>query len=305
MKQPFFSRRMFLLLILALMPGFLSLADGNGQQPSQHQQTEVLLRCDDIGMCHSVNTAFREVLETGLPVSASVMFACPWYQEAADVLKRYDNVSVGIHLTLNAEWQNYRWGPVAGMDAVPTLVDSNGFFFPSRKTLFDNDPSVADVERELRAQIHRALQSGVRIDYVDYHMGAAVSTPELRALVERLASEFHLGISRYFDEVDVNGWYAVPPEAKKDSLLYSAATMERGGRKLFVFHVGLNTPEMSALVDLNPFGPKEMSRHREAELHALTSDEFRSFLHGENITLKTYADLIREDGLERMRRPSE
>jgi len=221
------------------------------------------------------------------------------------LLKRYDNVSVGIHLTLNAEWQNYRWGPVAGRDAVPTLVDSNGFFFPSRKTLFDNNPSVADVECELRAQIERALRSGVRIDYVDYHMGAAVNTPELRALVERLAREFHLGISRYFGEVDVDGWYAVPPEAKKDTMLQRVRMTDREGRKLLVFHVGLNTPEMSALLDLNPFGPKDMSRHREAELRALTSAEFRSLLQMENIVLKTYADLIREDGLERMRRPAE
>ncbi len=296
---------MLLLLILAFIPACRSLADGNQEEESRNQQTEVLIRCDDIGMCHSVNTAFREVLETGLPVSASVMFACPWYQEAADLLKRYDNVSVGIHLTLNAEWQNYRWGPVAGRDAVPTLVDSNGFFFPSRKTLFDNNPSVADVERELRAQIERALRSGVRIDYVDYHMGAAVNTPELRALVERLAREFHLGISRYFGEVDVDGWYAVPPEAKKDTMLQRVRMTDREGRKLLVFHVGLNTPEMSALLDLNPFGPKDMSRHREAELRALTSAEFRSLLQMENIVLKTYADLIREDGLERMRRPAE
>jgi predicted glycoside hydrolase/deacetylase ChbG (UPF0249 family) len=299
-------RIVFLLLLVAgLTPTAHSLGDGTGQEHARLPQTEVLIRCDDIGMCHSVNTAFREVLETGMPVSASVMFACPWYHEAVDMLKDFDNVSVGIHLTLNAEWKNYRWGPVAGRSEVPSLVDSDGFFFPSRKALFANNPSPADVERELRAQIARALRSGVKVDYLDYHMSAAVSTPELRAIVERLAREFHLGISRYFGEADVDGWYAVPVGVKKDTILQRIDTMEPGTRKLLVFHVGLDTPEMSALVDLNPFGPKEMSRHREAELRALTSAEFRSLLDIRNVVLKTYADLIREDGLERMQQPAE
>ena len=82
-------------------------------------------------------------------------------------------------------------------------------------------------------------------------------------------------------------------------------TVEPGGTKLFVFHVGLETPEMNTLVDLNPFGPKEMSRHREAELRALLSPEFRSLLNERNIRLKTYADLIKEVGLEKMQRPAE
>jgi predicted glycoside hydrolase/deacetylase ChbG (UPF0249 family) len=231
------------------------------------------------------------------------MFACPWYQEAVEILKSYKNVSVGIHLTLNAEWKNYRWGPVAGRSAVPSLVDKDGFFFPSRATLFANNPTLEDIERELRAQIERAIRTGLTIDYVDYHMGAAVQTLETRAIVEKLAREYKLGISRYFGEVDVEGWYAVPIESKKDTIVQRLRTVESGATKLFVFHVGLATPEMNALIDLNPFGPKEMSRHREAELSALLSPEFRSLLSERSVRVKTYADLIKEIGLENMRRP--
>ena len=119
----------------------------------------VLIRCDDIGMCHSVNMAAKEVLETGIPVSMSVMVPCPWFSEAAELLKKYKNVSVGIHLTLNSEWKQYRWGPAAGKQAVPSLVDSLGYFFPSRALLFGNDPKLAEIETELRAQVERALQA--------------------------------------------------------------------------------------------------------------------------------------------------
>src|SRR6476469_396533 len=75
---------------------------------------EVLLRLDDVGMNHSVNTAIERVAKTGMPFSVSVMFACPWYQEAAEMLKKYPHVTVGVHLVLNSEWRNYRWGPVLG-----------------------------------------------------------------------------------------------------------------------------------------------------------------------------------------------
>lgn len=294
----YFGLRLLLIVAFATLPLLL-------RAQTKSTQVEVLIRCDDIGMCHAVNVAIKEVLDSGIPVSTSVMFACPWYQEAVEMLQGYKNVSVGIHLTLNAEWKNYRWGPVAGSNAVPTLVDKDGFFFPSRATLFANNPTLDDVERELLAQIERALRTGLKIDYVDYHMGAAVNTPELRAIVETLAREYKLGISRYFGETDVEGWYAAPIESKKDTLLQRTRTIEGGAPRLFVFHIGLETPEMDALVDLNPFGPKDMSRHRQAELRALVSPEFRSLLSERNIRLKMYSDLIREIGLENMMRPAQ
>ncbi len=263
----------------------------------------ILIRCDDWGMCHSVNMAAQRVLDQGFPVSASVMFACPWYQEAVSILKNYNNVSVGIHLTLNAEWKNYRWGPVAGVSRVPSLVDSLGFFFPSRALLFGNNPSLDDIETELRAQIERAVHSGVKIDYLDYHMGAAVQTPETRAIVEKLAAEYHLGISRYFDEVDVDGVYQAAIERKLDTLLAVTRTLQPGGTKLLVFHIGLDNPELAALQDMNVFGPKEMSKHRQAELDALLSPDFQSLIHSPRFKLTNYRQLIDERGLSSMKRP--
>ena len=69
---------------------------------------EMLLRLDDIGMNHSVNLAIEQVARTGMPISVSVLFACPWYQEAVDILRKYPNVTVGVHLALNSEWRGYR-----------------------------------------------------------------------------------------------------------------------------------------------------------------------------------------------------
>src|SRR5919112_4627250 len=92
---------------------------------------ELLLRLDDIGMNHSVNMAIEQVAKTGMPISVSVLFACPWYQEAVEILKKHPHITVGVHLALNSEWRNYRWGPVLGKGGVPSLVDSVGYFRPS------------------------------------------------------------------------------------------------------------------------------------------------------------------------------
>jgi hypothetical protein len=262
--------------------------------PNLAQEKEVLIRCDDIGMNHAVNQAFERVAKLRFPVSASVMFACPWYQEAVEMLKAYPNVSVGIHLTLNAEWKHYRWGPVSG--DVPSLADSNGYFFPSRAAYFANGPKDEEVERELRAQIGRAMRSGLRIDYVDYHMGTAVDTKEYRAIVSRLAAEFGLGISRCCGEQDLGGYYSTDPDNKIDTLLLALEQVAPGPPRLMVFHVGLRTPEMDALVDLNATGLHNMSVHREAELEALISEDFQDAIRDLGIRLINYGELIERLG---------
>jgi len=263
----------------------------------------ILIRCDDIGMCHSVNLAAKEVLETGIPVSMSVMTPCPWFAEAAEMLKKYSNVSIGIHLTLNAEWRQYRWGPVSGARTVPSLVDSVGCFFPARSVLFGNNPKLSEIETELRAQIDKALHAGLKIDYLDYHMGAAVQTLETRMIVEKLAAEYKLGISRYYNEVDAEGWYQTIPADKADTMLLKLRTSKPGETNLFVIHVGLDSPEMSAMEDANPWGPKEMSKHRNAELNGLVSPKFQQLLRDKKYRLVNYRMLNKEQGLMMMKRP--
>lgn len=256
------------------------------------QEKQLIIRCDDIGMSHAVNMAFKELLKTGYPLSASVMFPCAWYQEGVDILKEHPEVSVGVHLTLNAEWKNYRWGPVAGKSMVPSLTDEEGYFLPSRAKFHANNPKLEEVEIELRAQIERALRTGLKIDYVDYHMGTAVDKPELRAIVEKLAKEYNLGISRYFGEVDINNIYDDAVESKTDSLVAIINDINNAGTFLLVTHIGLNQPELASMEDLNPWGPKNMSESREGELKALISQNFKEILKKKDIKLINYRQLI-------------
>jgi len=289
-------------LSLAGVVTFVS-AQTSSPAASKASAVSLIIRTDDIGMSHSVNMAMQRVVSTGMPVSVSVLFVCPWYQEAVEILKQHPNVSVGIHLALNSEWKNYRWGPVAGSTAVPSLVDENGFFFPSSEALHQHNPQVAEVEKELRAQIERALRSGIKIDYVDYHMGTVTRYPEFREVTERLAKEYGLGMSEYFGETEDTPQYSAAPAAKGDSLAVMINRL-KPGLNLVVTHIGIDDAELGALLDMNTDEPlPEMSKNRQGELNALTSPRFGGALKARNIQLVTYRDVIAREGLQSMRRP--
>jgi predicted glycoside hydrolase/deacetylase ChbG (UPF0249 family) len=287
---------------------FFSLYITQLAQAQKKQLPSLLLRADDIGMNHAVNMGMKQLAETGMPVSASVMFACPWYQEAVEILKNHPNVAVGVHLTLNAEWKNYRWGPVAGRTAVPSLVDSLGYFLPSIEAFLKSDYKLEDVEKELTAQIERALNSGLKISYVDPHMGMALATPELRALTERLAKKYNLGISNYFGETYKSMW-PVTVETKAKEFMDFVNNLQPGSLNVVELHVAQSSPEMDVLVDMNSAlmntddGLPKASQHRQTELDMLLSPEFRK-LNGKKLKLITYADLVKSNGLSSMKAPN-
>jgi predicted glycoside hydrolase/deacetylase ChbG (UPF0249 family) len=268
---------------------------------------EVLLRLDDVGMNHSVNMAIAKVAATGMPFSVSVLFACPWYQEAVDILKKNPHVAVGVHLALNSEWRHYRWGPVLGKAGVPSLVDADGYFLPSRAEFLARKVDLGEVERELDAQIERALRSGLKISYIDGHMGTAEATPELRAVVEKLARKHDLGVSTWFGEKYHTMW-GVPVASKKSGLLSHLATVKPGVTNLVEIHVAERTPEMEVIVDMNAPSQNEpgqgVAAHRQAELDMVTSPELAALVASGKIRLVTYRQLIeRAGGVKAMRSP--
>jgi predicted glycoside hydrolase/deacetylase ChbG (UPF0249 family) len=299
MKGRFFSIPFFVFMF--------SLSTHVVAQTQSTPPPHLLLRVDDIGMNHAVNLGVKQLAETGIPFSASVMFACPWYQEAVEVLRNHPNVAVGVHLTLNAEWKNYRWGPVAGWTAVPSLVDSLGYFLPSIESFLQSNYQLDEVETELTAQIERALKSGLKITYLDPHMGMAVATPELRAITERLARKYNLGISGYFGENYKSMW-AVPVETKAKEFLDFVTNLQPGTLNITELHIAQSSPEIDVLVDMNSAlmntadGKPKAGEHRQAELDMLLSRKFQKKI-GKDFELINYADLIRKNGLAGMQAP--
>jgi hypothetical protein len=267
---------------------------------------ELLIRIDDLGMNHSVNMALQQLADTKMPLSASVLFVCPWYQEAVDILRRNPQISVGVHLALNSEWKWYRWGPVLGKEAVPSLVDSVGYFFASSDEFLAHKYDLGEVERELTAQVERALRSGLTISYLDYHMGTAAGTPELLAVAERIADKYQLGISPYFGEAE-HSMFDVPIAAKQSAFRAYVDTLKPGRVNLVVIHVAQSTPEIQALVDMNnatqntATGAPLMAQHRQAELDMLL--QFARGPQLRKVALVNYAAVIARMGRASMQRP--
>jgi predicted glycoside hydrolase/deacetylase ChbG (UPF0249 family) len=259
----------------------------------------LIIRTDDIGFCHGVNMAFKRVAEQGVVTSASVIVNTPWLDEAVAILKAYPEISVGVHLALNSEWREYKWGPIAPYTEVRSLVDPFGKFYGSRKELFMHEPRIREVEKELRAQIKLAERKGLKLSYIDNHMGAAISAFEFQQIMEKLAKEFQIGISRYYGEREVPTVYDVPPAEKLTRALQNVNTITNAGLHLLVCHIGTDSPEMAAMSDLNAFGPQNMSKHRQAEADVLCAPEFKEALRSKGTRLVGYQELLGHSSMER------
>ncbi|MEO6033751.1 MAG: polysaccharide deacetylase family protein [Verrucomicrobiota bacterium] len=137
----------------------------------------VILHVDDVGMAHSSNLGAIETVEKGVATSWSVMMPCPWVPEIAKYLKLHPDVDSGIHLALTAEWNLYRWSPLAGKAKVPGLVDEEGCLWQSvEKVAAHATPD--EIEAEIRAQVDRAETLGLPITHLDSHMGTLFARPD-------------------------------------------------------------------------------------------------------------------------------
>src|SRR5438874_1900487 len=151
----------------------------------------LIIHADDLAVAHSADAASFDALDKGAVSSASIMMPTPWVTEVAAYAKAHPNADLGLHLTLTSEWATYRWGSVEAKDKVASLLDSAGNF-PSEDGPVATAAKPVEVEREIRAQIERALSLGIHPTHVDSHMGSLFTTPELAAIYVKVAHEYHL-----------------------------------------------------------------------------------------------------------------
>jgi predicted glycoside hydrolase/deacetylase ChbG (UPF0249 family) len=270
----------------------------------------LIIHADDMGLSHSVNTACIKAFENKGITSGSIMVTCPWANEIEAYVKDHPGLDVGIHLTLTAEWDLYKWGGITPSDQIASLLDNNNFFYSSVEAL-GKVAKGAEAEKELRAQIDRAIAAGVRPTHIDTHMGSVLANPELIKVYLNLADAYHLPL------LFPRAYLALlPPDIAKsmetkifllDNLFMLDPKMIAGkwidayrkgvesmkpGLNQMIVHLAIDNEEMQAISKgHDDYG----STWRQNDLDLVSSKEFRDLLTANHIILigwKQISDLM-------------
>lgn len=147
----------------------------------------VIIHTDDIGMCHASLQAFKDLWKFGTITSGAVMVPCPWFPAVAQMCRENPEVDMGVHATLNAEWEAYRWSPLSTRDPGSGLLDEDGYFHQWQDAVYQNAKPEA-VDAEVNAQIEGALAAGIDVTHVDSHMGTIMSPLFIQFYIQAAAS---------------------------------------------------------------------------------------------------------------------
>ena len=153
----------------------------------------VILHIDDAGMSYDSNKGVMDALTKGVANSVSVMMPCPWVPGMVSFLKEMGGIDAGLHLTLTSEWKDYRWVPLSGKPQVPGLVDSTGSMWASVEQVVQH-ASADEVEREITAQVERALGMGFKPTHLDSHMGTLFATPEFLQRYIKVGMQYRIPV---------------------------------------------------------------------------------------------------------------
>ncbi|MFP5488844.1 MAG: carbohydrate deacetylase [Acidimicrobiia bacterium] len=255
----------------------------------------VIVSCDDLGSCHAANVGVYRALRDGLATCASIMVPAPWARHAAAEYRPTDDV--GVHLTLNAEHDLYRWGPVTH---APSLLSGDGGFPRNIDDLWEHaDPD--EVYRELKAQITRAQVWGIDVTHLAPHLTAITLRPEFFSIYLDLAVEFELPIRLPstvtaeqagfpFRKLAADEGVVFPDHFDHDwragsrqRVLDALTRLEPGVTELHV-QPAIDTPEVRALTDRAEAWIDDLS-------FVTVGDDLRAALDRAGATLIGYRDL--------------
>lgn len=262
----------------------------------------LIIHADDLGVAHSQNDASITALEKGSVTSASMMVPCPWFAEAAAYAVAHPKADMGLHFTLTSEWNFFKWGPVAGKETVPRLVNQYGYFYSSVDSVLKSG-NAAEVEKELRAQIERAKQFGVDITHLDSHMGTLYSNKDFLQVLLKLGREYKVPVmlnrqilnmsGSSVNEKDVlldNIYIESPQDYAKGAEAYYTNVLQslQPGVSLIILHAAHDNEEIQAVTAGHPdYG----AAWRQADFNFFTSEHCKILLQQNGIQLITWREI--------------
>jgi chitin disaccharide deacetylase len=277
----------FILLLAAVM----------GCVQMEAQPPRLIIRGDDMGYSHSGNAALIRCSLEGIQTSIEVIVPSPWFPEAVKLLKENPGIDVGVHLAITSEWDNVKWRPVSDC---ASLRDEDGYFFPMTwpnknypgRSLKENGFSLADVEKEFRAQIELALKHIPRVSHISGHMGCTDLSDSVRMMTKRLAKEYNIDVDLTAYNVRGVG-YDGPHrtfEEKKASFISMLRKLQKGGTYLFVDHPGFDDAELRAISHI---GYENVAEDRQGVTSLWTDRDVKALIKSLGIQLISYRDLTK------------
>lgn len=259
-------------------------------------EIRLIVQGDDMGAAHAINTGTIRAYKEGILRTTNAIIPGPWLLEAAKLIGENPGLDAGVHLALTSEWSYVKWRPLTG---APSLVDSNGHFFPMvhpaklfppGASIKEANPKTDEVEKELRAQIETGRRLMPGITYVSTHMGFESLFPEWRALVKRLAAEYKLHYVGDDPGIRSLGrvWNAADPgDVRSEKLARRLETLEPGTWRM-IDHAAVDDAEMRAIG--HP-GYENVAVDRDAVRQAWSSPRVLEAASRRKIRLVGYRDI--------------
>ena len=288
----------------------------------------LIIHGDDIGVSHSVNIASFDGYKNNAINSGSAMIPSPWIKEVAAFHKKNPNYDIGLHLTLTAEWKNYKWDGVSSSNEITSLLNTDFEFYDNTSDVNKN-ANPEEVRKELQAQIDFSRQIGLNPTHIDTHMGAlAVNKKLWRVYIEvghknKLVSMVTKtrALNLFDDEfpmpdyiVPVNDIYMLYPGADRTFLeesfgedLASSVIVEdiykyddwyelysnkikslKPGLNVFLLHLGYNNEELKAVTIDHP---EYGSLWRQLDYDVFNSKEIKQLITKVDIKLVTWGEI--------------
>ncbi|MGE5648400.1 MAG: ChbG/HpnK family deacetylase [Acidobacteriota bacterium] len=263
----------------------------------QSREIRVIVQGDDMGAGHGVNVATIKAYQDGILRATNLLAPAAWMPEAARLLAENPGLDAGVHLTLTSEWERVKWRPLT---CAPSLSDPNGYFypmvwpnknFPPGTSLKEAKPDLAEIEKELRAQIELARRMVPRVSYLWQHMGFDSLSPEIHAIVVKLSREYRMPVPgpdlgiRFLGQV----YSQSDPGAVRASKLVAALEKLEPGTWLMVDHAATDTPEIQAY---GHKGYENVAADRSAVVGAWTSPRVLDVVKKRGIRLTGYSGLL-------------
>lgn len=244
-------------------------------------EIRVILIGDDIGAVHAIGDATIACYKNGIMRSANLIVPGPWLHEAAELLNANPGLDVGIHLALNSEWDAVKWRPLT---PALSFVDANGYLPPRTKDVTVPTVKLADVEREIRAQIEMGKKMVPRVSWLSAHMGAVTATPALAELTRKLSDEYKMpmqgdipGVVRHRTPYSNTS----TPDEKVKAMVGWLEGLPPGIHSM-IDHPALDTPEMRRVFHV---GNTNVAEQRAGVMYAWTHADLKAAVKRRGIVL--------------------